>query len=102
MTYEGYETLEEVLKDALKQAAIGKGRTRHANNRPFTQQPMQDLIRQHGLGFATGQAAKKAQEVHGLPTAETKIHELLGAINYLAGAVVSLRQAEGYYDEPKM
>ena len=91
---DGYVELANALVEAFDQASKGKGRERHAQRRPFTSQPMQHLIAVHGLGFATGQAAKKAQEAHRLPK-DRAVVELLGAINYLAGAVVFLRQSEG-------
>lgn len=85
----GYEKLAEVLRRAFDQAATGKGNVRHANGLPFDKQPMQDLMRAHGVGFATGQAAKKLQESHGLQR-EAAIRELLGAIVYTAGAIIFL------------
>lgn len=85
----GYETLAGVLQRALDQAQNGKGAERHANQLPFDQQPMQSIARAHGVGFLTGQASKKAEESHGLP-AGRDVAELLGAINYLAGAVIFL------------
>lgn len=90
MNVEGYERLASVLQRAYDQAARGKGKERHANGKPFHKQPMQDLIRLHGIGFATGQASKKASEAPGLPTMDRQVAELLGAIVYLAGAVISL------------
>ena len=89
----GYEMLVDVLQRAYNQAAIGKGAERHANNKPFHTQPMQDLIRLHGLGFATGQASKKASEALNLPSTERQVAELLGAIVYLSGAVIALEAA---------
>ena len=85
----GYEELGAVLRRAFIQAAHGKGKERHAQNLPFTQQPMQQLISLYGVGFALGQAAKKAQESQRLPV-DRAVNELLGAINYLAGAVIAL------------
>lgn len=85
----GYEELGAVLRRAFIQAAHGKGKERHAQNLPFTQQPMQQLIGLYGVGFALGQAAKKAQESQRLPV-DRAVNELLGAINYLAGAVIAL------------
>jgi hypothetical protein len=85
----GYESLASVLQRALDQAQDGKGAERHANSLPFDQQPMQSIARAHGVGFLTGQASKKAEESHGLP-AGRDVAELLGAINYLAGAVIFL------------
>ena len=52
---------------------------------------MQQLILLYGAGFALGQAAKKAQESMRLP-AGRDVAELLGAINYLAGAVIALER----------
>lgn len=95
MNEPGYEKLADVLCRAYDQAAHGKGRDRHANNRTFHEQPMQDLIRLHGVGFATGQASKKAGEALGLPTLERQVAELLGAIVYLSGAVIALESAAG-------
>lgn len=95
LTVPGYEPLAGVLHRAYAQAAAGKGAERHAQGQPFDQQPMQDLIRLYGLGFALGQAAKKAQEAQRLPR-DRAVTELLGAINYLAGAVIALeRRPEG-------
>ena len=52
---------------------------------------MQKLIDLYGPGFALGQAAKKAHESQRLP-AGRDVAELLGAINYLAGAVIALER----------
>lgn len=85
----GYEPLAAVLQRAYEQAAGGKGKERHAQGQPFLEQPMQELISLYGLGFALGQAGKKAQESQRLPR-DKAVHELLGAIVYLAGAVIAL------------
>lgn len=87
----GYESLADVLERAYEQATTGKGAERHAQDLPFEQQPMQKLIDLYGPGFALGQAAKKAQESQRLP-AGRDVAELLGAINYLAGAVIALER----------
>lgn len=87
----GYERLGRVLLAAYDQAARGKGANRHGKELPFDKQPMQNLLDLNGLGFGTGQAAKKAQEALRLDRdAATK--ELLGAINYLAGCVIKLER----------
>lgn len=88
-TNPGYESLAGVLQRALDQAQDGKGAERHANSLPFDQQPMQTIAAQVGVGFLTGQAIKKTQEGQTLP-AGRDVAELLGAINYLAGAVIFL------------
>ena len=90
----GYERLAGVLIRAYAQAAEGKGAERHAQGQPFHAQPMQQLIQLYGVGFALGQAAKKAQEAPRLPTVERQVAELLGAINYLAGAVIALEAGQ--------
>lgn len=86
-----YESLRDVLDRAYAQASEGKGHERHAVGKPFDQQPMQKLISLYGVGFALGQAAKKAQESQRLPAGHD-VAELLGAINYLAGAVIALER----------
>lgn len=85
----GYESLIEVLIRAYDQASIGKGAERHGKDKPFTEQPMQHLIELYGQGFALGQAGKKMQEALRLPH-DAAIRELLGAINYIAGAVIHM------------
>lgn len=89
MNVPGYETLAKALNGAYDQAARGKGKERHANDLPFHLQPMQTLIQAHGLGFATGQVGKKAQESLGMDK-DAAIRELYGAIVYAAGAIIAL------------
>ncbi len=93
LSADGYEALAGVLRRAFEQASAGKGKERHANGKPFTEQPMLSINRT--LGSIDGmlyQAAKKAAEARGLPTTERAVAELLGAINYLAGAVILLEE----------
>lgn len=90
-----YASLRNVLDRAFDQAVSGKGADRHANGLPFDQQPMQTIS--DSLGSPAGmlfQAAKKAQESQRLPQ-DAAVRELLGAINYLAGAVVWLERHHG-------
>lgn len=91
--YQGYEQLESILNEALEQAAAGKGKERHANERAFEDQPMQLISKllgdNHGLAF---QAIKKVQESLRLPDDRAE-RELLGAINYIAGMIIFLREA---------
>ncbi|WP_295541046.1 hypothetical protein [uncultured Pseudacidovorax sp.] len=87
----GYERLYLVLSQAYDQAANGKGKERHANGLPFEQQPMQVIARSHGIGFITGQAAKKLEEAVGMlgrGQTDAAMKEMLGAIVYTAGAVI--------------
>lgn len=86
---DAYSSLRRVLDAAYDQAATGKGAERHANARSFESQPMQsisDLLGDnHGLLF---QAVKKIQESTRLPHYRRRERELLGAINYIAGAII--------------
>lgn len=89
----GYETLAEVLDAALEQAQAGKGKERHASDgEAFGDQQIVQLGEWMGsTHFEIGQAAKKAIESTRLPPDRAEA-ELLGAINYLAAAVIVLRR----------
>lgn len=91
---ERYLPLREVLNRAYDHAAAGKGAERHATGQDFASQPMQtisDLVGDnHGCLF---QAIKKCQESTRLPK-ERAVNELLGAINYLAGAIIFLEKGK--------
>lgn len=88
-----YAALSDVLSRAYDQAALGKGAARHADGRPFTEQPMQtisELLGNHqGLLY---QAMKKIQESNRMDK-DAAVRELLGAINYIAGAIIFLEQS---------
>lgn len=91
----GYESLANVLERAFDQAATGKGAERHADNKPFHQQPMQQIGDRRGVGFILGQADKKSEEAQGMANrgqVDAAVRELLGAIVYLAGAVIWLER----------
>lgn len=94
--YPEYAALRDVLDEALLQAACGKGYERHAKGLPFQEQRMLGISRlldsERGMAY---QACKKIAEGLDLPTTERKVAELLGAINYLAGIVVFLREKDG-------
>ena len=86
-----YESLQEVLDDALYQASSGKGKERHAKqDEPFDKQKICEITRREGLGYPIGQAIKKAIESQRLGARGPD--ELLGAINYLAAAVIVMRE----------
>lgn len=89
----GYESLAGVLQRALDQAQSGKGAERHADGKSFDQQPMQRLCELYGVGFALGQAGKKMQESQRM-THAAAVRELLGAIVYIAGAVVHMERQQ--------
>lgn len=90
-----YDSLKNVLDRALHQAAEGKGKDRHAAVGPsFDEQPMQLISRllrsPDGLRY---QAIKKIQE-SSRRDKEAAIKELLGAINYCAGAIIFLENED--------
>ncbi len=91
-----YTSLDSVLRAAYQQAADGKGRQRHnARNVSCDRQPIMEIGRMCGLGYPTGQAQKKTQEA--VSMFNRREHhkaeaELLGAINYLAAAILLIRE----------
>lgn len=87
----GYEPLASVLQEAMNQAQHGKGIERHANGEPFDRQKICEITRRVGLGYPLGQAIKKAEESVVLGGDRGRA-ELLGAINYLAAAVICSRE----------
>lgn len=95
MAHPDYTELERVLSEAVAQAAAGKGFERHATRgERFEHQQIVQFGRWLGnTGFQVGQACKKALESHRLPREKAK-SELLGAINYLAAAVLLVEEQE--------
>lgn len=89
----GYESLADVLHEAIAQAAIGKGLERHADDRPFHDQPILRETQAVGLGFPAGQARKKILEAVRCcqDQPERAVADLLGAINYTAALVIAIR-----------
>lgn len=88
----GYIKLSAVLNEAVAQAVTGKGNERHANGRPFDEQPIMEIGRM--LGGPEGhfyQVIKKAQEANGMAKRgdrDAAVRELMGVINYAAAAVI--------------
>lgn len=82
-----YQDLAAVLEAAYNQAAYGKGAERHANDDPWTEQPIFKIAEQVGDGFNAGQVIKKVQEAQQMAArgeyAKAQ-HEVLGAIVYAA------------------
>ena len=85
-----YAPLRRVLDLALDQASAGKGAQRHGQGKAFDKQPMMEISRM--IGGPAGcfyQAMKKTQEASRMEPEAAK-REILGAINYLAGAYLLL------------
>lgn len=92
---DNYNDLMEVLISAWTQAAAGKGKERHANNLPFSQQPILAITRlERNTGGLQYQIVKKVQEAVRLPTYERMRAELYGAINYTAALIMAITEAE--------
>ncbi len=89
-----YSELQKVLTEAYEQAAKGKGAERHANGKPFQDQPIIRIAEDVGVGFPAGQAMKKIREAVGASGQhpERAIKDLLGAINYTAATIILLRK----------
>lgn len=89
--YKGYEELVEILIEALDQCALGKGKERHAVDRPWVEQPIIELQKAIGnTGGSLFQVMKKCQESERLPP-HRAIEELKGAIIYAAAAIHLLK-----------
>jgi hypothetical protein len=94
-----YGSLIRVFKGAYDQASTGKGKERHADGEPFEQQKICTIARWVKTSPAGGplqQAVKKCVESSRLPP-DRAIQELYGAINYIAAAVIILK--EDFLDE---
>ena len=89
---DNYKDLKKVLDLALLQASEGKGKERHANNEPFTEQLI-FIIEKLTNSFQLGQAIKKIVESQRLER-EAGIRELLGAINYISAKVIERKNGK--------
>lgn len=90
---ESHAELFDILMRAFSQATSGKGKERHGKADDFRDQPIMTIIREHGVGFATGQAAKKLGESHVLRELrgpQAAVDEILGAIVYSSAACIAL------------
>jgi hypothetical protein len=95
----GYESLATVYDSAIEQASEGKGRERHASEgEAYEDQIICEVARRVGLGYPLGQAVKKIYESQRIG-GERGVAELLGALNYVAAAIIVMR--EGMETAPK-
>lgn len=95
-----YLPLLRTFLGALEQAAYGKGRERHANDLPFTEQPILTMARMldSDAGLAQ-QVIKKTVEARSLPTKQARINELRGTLVY-AAAMILFEEMYGRADDP--
>jgi len=92
-----YKKLGEALAGAKDQAEYGKGLERHADGENFEHQKICVIgrwLRHSPVAGPLQQAVKKIVESSGF-TPTRAIHELQGAINYAAAAIVLLKELEG-------
>jgi hypothetical protein len=89
-----YASLARTLRGAYDQASKGKGKERHADDEPFQHQKICVINRWLAGSPVAGalfQAVKKTVESARLSDSAA-IHELRGAINYLAAAIILLEE----------
>jgi hypothetical protein len=94
-TEPGYETLAQILQEALDQAQTGKGKERHATDEPFDKQEICNGARLCGLGAMAFQVRKKILEAVRLIErngVEAGAPDILGAINYAAAMLLVARE----------
>lgn len=89
----GYEVVAEILQKALDQAQSGKGRERHGQGLPFTEQRILSISRalrtDGGLAY---QVEKKIQEGREFDDLEQLERELCGAIIYTVAMIIYHRE----------
>lgn len=83
-----YGRLVYALSLAYDQAAFGKGKERHANDKPFEEQTMMVANRVTDDGFSWGQIFKKIQEIPNIKDPDLKLAEMISIIVYAAGWVL--------------
>lgn len=82
-----YRELRNILDEAFRFCAQGKGAERHGNGQPWREQHHFEIANHYGQGFALGQAEKKLRESVNLEDWKAARRELLGAITYIASAI---------------
>lgn len=103
----GYESLERILSDAYEQASGGKGAERHANAKPFDDQPIMQITRLldgHPVASLAYQVVKKTIEagrLYHIKGPDAAVRELHGAINYAAATVLRIQELAGETKEAR-
>ena len=83
-----YATLAIALANAASRAIDGKGKVRHADDKPFEHQPICNITRAIGIGHPLGQVQKKLLELPRIKRSRDKHNELLDIIIYTAVAAL--------------
>ena len=83
--------LKTIFDDVIHQVTKGKGGRHGGDAVPFLEQDWVHRTKIHGVGFLTGQAAKKLEEAVTTRSGDAQDQELLGALAYLGMAVLHLR-----------
>lgn len=86
--------LYEQFTQAIAQAMYGKGVRHGGAVTPFLDQPWIHYAHMHGIGFLTGQAAKKLEEAASTKTGDAFVNEIRGAMVYLGMALIFHAQTE--------
>jgi len=92
-----YSSLREIFMLAAWQAEHGKGMERHACGERFENQQICEMARRLGVAGPLYQAAKKIYESQRLG-GSAGIHELYGAMVYIAAAVIVMREQQNNTD----
>lgn len=97
-----YMQLARILELAFKQASEGKGKERHAHGptgevKPWHKQPILEIGRMVGTGYAAGQVQKKVQEACTMVSRQNfsgAKAEALGAIVYASALFKLIEETE--------
>lgn len=94
--------LQQVFDQAILQATKGKGERHGGDATPFLEQPWVHYGKMHGRGFLTGQAAKKLEEAASTREGEAFVQEALGAIVYIAMAILKEQERRKLVVPPEL
>lgn len=86
--------LAGVFMEAIDQAMFGKGERHGGCVTPFLEQPWVHYSKMHGVGFLTGQAAKKLEEAASTKHGSSWRQEILGSIVYSGMALIHQQATE--------
>lgn len=96
ISVDDYTHLRTILDEAITRASEGKGKDRHANGKPFDEQPIiglnLSLGSQDGCLFQIQKKCAEASRFYASGEQERAENELLDCIVYAAGAVITGRK----------